>query len=69
MIMLNMIRDIDYGFINQGLSTEGYNTQKALDILNTIIRNHNLAQTAKNNLDKLNPEDYINYAHMKDSIK
>jgi glycosyltransferase involved in cell wall biosynthesis len=68
-IMLNIIRDLDYGFITQGLSTEGYSVQKALDILNTIIKNHNLGQTAKNNLDKLNPEDYINYAHMKDSIK
>ncbi|MEX0597208.1 MAG: glycosyltransferase, partial [Candidatus Paceibacterota bacterium] len=69
MIMLNMIRDLDYGFISQGLSTENYNTQKVLDILNTIVRNHNLAQAAKSNMDKLSPEDYINYAHMKDSIK
>jgi glycosyltransferase involved in cell wall biosynthesis len=69
MIMLNMIRDLEYGFVNHGFSTEGYNINKAIDILNTMIRNHNIGQTAKNNPEKLTQEDYIDYAHMKDNIK
>lgn len=69
MIMLNMIRDLEYGFVNQGLSTEGYGVNKAVEILNTIIKNHNVGQTAKNNPDKLTREDYIDYAHMKDNTK
>lgn len=69
MIMLNMIRDLEYGFVNHGFSTEGYNINKVIDILNTTIKNHNVGQTAKNNPDKLTQEDYIDYAHMKDNIK
>lgn len=69
MLMLNMIRDLDYGFIQQGFATEGYGADKVVEILNTIIKNHNISQTAKNNPERLSTEDYIQYAHMKDNTK
>jgi len=69
MLMMNMIKDADNGFISHGLSTEGYGIDKVVETLNSIIKNHNLAQDAKNNSDKLSYEDYINYAHMKDNTK
>ena len=68
-ILLNMIQDLDYGFIINGMQTEQYNTSKAVGILNNIINNNNLAQNAKNNITKLGQEDFIQYAHMKENIK
>ena len=69
MIMLNMIRDCDHGFIQNGLSTEPYGPKQAIELLNTVIRNHNMAQIAKTNISKLPQEDYIEYANMKDNTK
>ena len=69
MMMLNIIRDLEYGFVQNGMMIEGYNADKAMNILNSVIRNHNVAQNAKNNYDKLGQEDYISYAHMKDNTK
>lgn len=68
-LMLNMIRDLEYGFIVNGYNTEGYDKSKVVDTLNTIIKNHNIAMTAKGIPEKLSEEDFIQYAHIKDSIK
>jgi len=68
-IMLNMIKDLEYGFVVNGFNTESYSRQKVVDTLNTIIKNHNISITAKNMPDKLNNEDFIQYAQIKDSIK
>lgn len=69
MLMLNMIKDCDYGFVQNGLSTEGYGIKNAVDTLNMLIKNHNVSQSAKANIDKLPQEDFIAYAHMKDNTK
>ena len=69
MIVLNMIRDTEYGFINHGHVTEPYNINKAIDTMNAIIKNHNAVQSAKENLESLSPEDYIIYANMKENTK
>jgi glycosyltransferase involved in cell wall biosynthesis len=68
-LSLNMVRDLTYGFVVNGYQTEGYNINRAVDTLNTIIKNHNIAQIGKSNHDKLSKEDFIDYAHMKDSLK
>lgn len=68
-MMLNIIKDLEYGFVQNGMMIEGYNAEKAMNILNSIIKNHNVAQNAKNNYDRLGQEDYITYAHMKDNTK
>lgn len=69
MILLNMIKDLDYGFILNGIQTEHYDVRKAVDTLNNMINNNNLAQSAKNNMTSLKQEDFIQYAHMKESLK
>jgi hypothetical protein len=68
-ILLNMIRDLDYGFAINGMHTEPYNISKAIDVLNNIISNNNLAQNAKNDLKQLKNEDFIEYANMKEKLQ
>jgi hypothetical protein len=68
-LALNMVRDLTYGFVVNGYQTEGYGLNKVVDTLNTIIKNHNIAQIGKANPNKLSQEDFIDYAHMKDSVK
>jgi glycosyltransferase involved in cell wall biosynthesis len=68
-ILLNMIRDIDYGFISNGMHTEPYNISKAIDVINNIISNHNLAQNAKKEESLLRNEDFIAYASMKEKLQ
>jgi hypothetical protein len=62
---LNMIRDLDYGYIQNGMSINQYSRKNVVDIVNTIISNHNIAQEAMSNMDKLGNEDFIKYAHLK----
>jgi hypothetical protein len=68
-ILLNMIRDLDYGFTINGMHTEPYNISKAVDVLNNIVSNNNLAQNAKNDLRQLRNEDFIEYANMKEKLQ
>jgi glycosyltransferase involved in cell wall biosynthesis len=69
MILLNMIKDLDYGFAINGIQTEPYDLQKALDVINNLINNNNLAQNAKANQENLRSDDFIQYAHMKENLK
>lgn len=69
LILLNMIRDLDYGFSINGITTEPYSMDKAVGTFNNLIDNHNLAQNAKIHSQALSSDDFIQYAHMKDSIK
>ncbi len=65
MTPLNMIRDLDYGYIQNGMSINQYSRKNVVDTVNTIISNHNSAQDAMSNMDKLSNEDFIKYAHLK----
>jgi len=65
MVMLNMMRDLDYGFSINGMSTDSYNIKKTLDVLNNMITNNNIVQKAKENDSNLKNEDFIEYANMK----
>jgi len=69
MVLLNMIRDIDYGFVVNGMQTQGYDPDKAKQTLQTMINNHNTAMAVKDNPFFLKEEDDIRYANMKDEIK
>ena len=64
-----MIRDLDYGFAVHGMQTKGYSIENAQKTIETLINNHNIAMDAKDNPEHLNPEDYIEYANMKDNTK
>jgi glycosyltransferase involved in cell wall biosynthesis len=68
-ILLNMIRDLNYGFFINGLQTQPYGIQQAIDLINGIINNHNLAMEALSNQDRLGKDDFIEYASMKENIK
>jgi len=69
LILLNMIRDLDYGFSINGMHTEPYTPEHAINSINNIITNNNVAQNVKNNQNTLREEDFIQYANMKESIK
>lgn len=69
LLLINMIKDLDYGFVTNGMQTEGYDIDKALSVLNTIITNNNYAYEAKINSHRLSNEDFIEYANMKESIQ
>lgn len=69
LITLNMIRNMDYGFAVNGMSTNKYSQDDVIEALNAIIKNNNLAATAQRNVDQLSQDDFIAYAHMKDNTK
>jgi hypothetical protein len=68
-ILLNLIKDLDNGFAINGMHTEPYTMSRAIDILNSMISNNNLAQNAKNNHENLKNEDFIEYADMKAKLQ
>ena len=65
MTPLNMIRDLDYGYTQNGMSINPYARKNVVDVINTIMSNHNAVQDAISNMDKLSDEDFIKYAHLK----
>jgi len=67
-IPLQMIRDLEYGYTQNGMQISPFTRQNVLDTFQTIISNHNFAQQAMINQDKLNTDDYIKYAHLKASL-
>lgn len=69
MVLLNMISDLTYGFIINGLQTQPYNIDQSISTINNLISNHNMAMEALANKDRLGREDFIDYATMKDSVK
>jgi glycosyltransferase involved in cell wall biosynthesis len=69
MILLNMIRDLDYGFAINGMNTQPYNTDNVKQVFESLINNHNITMQAKDNPELLSPEDFILYADMKDQTK
>ena len=68
-LLLNMIRDLDYGFMINGMQTQGYDVNHVKDTINGIINNHNTTVQAMNNPHLMNKEDFIEYANMKDNTK
>tara|TARA_A100001201_G_scaffold109021_1_gene93273 strand:- start:30 stop:1694 length:1665 start_codon:yes stop_codon:yes gene_type:complete len=67
--LLNMIRDLDYGFTLNGTQTQEYGVKNVKDVVNNIINNHNVSIKAKDHPELLDKEDYIEYANMKDNTK
>lgn len=67
-VLLNIIRDLNYGFTSSGLQTQPYETDQAINTINGVIQNHNLAMEALANQHSLNREDFIDYATMKERV-
>ena len=66
MIMMNILKNLDYGFITNGMQTSKYDVGDAINMINSVINNNNAVGKAQNNKHLLSNEDYITYAHMKD---
>lgn len=68
MMMLNLCKDIAYGFSQSGTSYQNFSSDMGVDMIKTIIRNHNQAELAR--IKKISfDEDFIAYAKMKDTQK
>ena len=67
-VLLNIIRDLNYGFTSSGLQTLPYEIDQAINTINGVIQNHNLAMEALANQKSLNREDFIDYATMKERV-
>lgn len=65
---LNMIRDLDYGYIQNGMSINQFSRKDVVNLLNVIISNHNIAQEAMENPNRVSDEDFIKYAHLKKQL-
>ncbi len=66
MFVLNMYKDIMYGFSQSGTQYSHFDKDKAMEMFKSIIRNNNQAEYARINKMKFD-EDFIQYAHMKES--
>jgi glycosyltransferase involved in cell wall biosynthesis len=67
-IPLQLIRDLEYGYTQNGMQINPFTRKNVTDTIQHIINNHNSAQKAVLNPDKLIEEDYIKYAHLKASL-
>lgn len=65
---LNMIKDLEYTFVQNGLNIVPYTRKNVIDSLNNIISNHNIAQRARENIDQLPNEDWLKYSLLKEQL-
>lgn len=63
--LLKQIQMAQDGYSVNGTDTRPYGLNDIIDYLNSIINNHNSAEIARVNSDKLKTEDYIQYANAK----
>lgn len=68
MFMLDMCKDASYGFTQNGPSIHPMSYGNVIENIKTIINNNNAAEKARIENMKFD-EDFIQYAHMKNSIK
>lgn len=62
--ILELLKNADYGFMQNGMSITPYSFTNTIEYLNALINNNNNAQQAKDNNITFE-EDFINYAHLK----
>jgi len=63
MMTLNLLKYSDYGYISNGMNIKKFNFQNLIDVYNKYMENQNLVKYAMSNNQALNNEDYIRYAH------
>lgn len=66
MIFLNMLKDLDHGFVQSGTNIQSYSLDDAINTINTIVSNNNAVESARIRNIKFD-EDFIKYAQMKGS--
>lgn len=67
MFLLNIYKDMMYGFSQSGAQYTPFDKDKAIEMFKSIIRNNNQAEYARVNNIQFN-DDFIQYAHMKERI-
>ena len=67
MFILNMYKDIMYGFSQSGTQYSPFDKNKAIEMIKSIVRNNNQAEYARINNLKFE-DDFIEYAHIKERI-
>lgn len=67
MMMLDMCKNASYGFTQNGPSINSSNYNDVINTIQTIINNNNNAEYARVNNIKFD-DDFIQYAHMKNSV-
>lgn len=67
MMMLNLSKNIFYGFQQNGVHYQPYSSEEAIKTVNALIKNNNQAEIARVNNISFD-EDFIQYAKMKENI-
>ena len=67
MLFLDMLKDLDYGFTQNGHNVTSYNLSDALSLIKTYIDNHNSSEKARSSNITFN-DDFIQYSKMKGSL-
>ena len=61
-----MLKDLDYGFIQSGMSIQPTSLEDTIETINTMIHNHNVTESVRLSGQTFD-DDYIRYANMKGS--
>lgn len=68
MIFLNMLKDLDYEFVQNGMQIQSYSLEDAMTTINTMIDNNNAVEPIRLENIKFD-DDFIRYSNMKGSSK
>jgi glycosyltransferase involved in cell wall biosynthesis len=66
MVLLNMLKDIDYGFIQSGMSIQASTVEDTIETINVMIHNSNASEKVRRD-GMVFEDDFIKYANMKGS--
>lgn len=64
-IPLQMIRDLEYAYTQNGMQITPFTRKNVVNTIQSLIINYNNAQEAMAHPERLNTEDFIQYAHLK----
>lgn len=66
MVLLNMLKDLDYGFVQAGMTIQGSTLEDTIETINTMIHNNNATESVRKE-GRVFEDDFIRYANMKGS--
>lgn len=66
MNFLNMLKDLDYGFVQSGMSIQGYSLNDFIETINMMVQNNNSSEAARSRNESFD-DDFIKYSKMKGS--
>jgi glycosyltransferase involved in cell wall biosynthesis len=67
MFFLDMLKDLDYGFVQDGIKVSAYKKQDMESTIDTLIHNNNSSEKVRYSNTSFN-DDYIEYAKIKKSL-